>query len=202
MITNRLFEHRRKKRHEAVRIGLCSLRHNAGCTCISIALANYLCSHDNQPTACIELNGTRRFACLSNPDQCSRKANPCFIRNRIHFYPEMTLPELSSIDRHRYAYQVIDFGVITQSVKAEFLNCDVKLVLCSFPEWKKAETLEQLFVLFPNQTMQKGITLLGDPLVENSERGAFRLLSLPFITNPFQITFHEFEVFEKILTGV
>ena len=189
---------RPRERLSPATIGICSLQHNAGTTCLSFACANYLCSKLNQPTALVERNGTHAFRRL-HPGKGEH-----FKSYGIDFYPDAG--EFSCSDLS-HTWRLFDYGVITDTHMAEFLRCDRRLVLLDLSPWNRELTEELFERAFGSGRNKEQITLLGNPaptgrLSSSSVFYGRDILTIPYLPNPFHLTPDDFGVFEKIFKGV
>ena len=87
-----MFHKHAKSRVTKLTIGVCGTDRNVGCTTLSLALANYLCSKKRLAVACIELNPSHAFLSLSGKDN-----GKSFRRKGVTLYPETTLKALPDI---------------------------------------------------------------------------------------------------------
>lgn len=165
--------------------------HNIGTTCFCIALSNFLCNKRRESTAYIELNATAEIQSLSR-----RKSDKEFVKNGITFFPKVTLSELPNIIKLNYNNYIIDFGVPNVYTYSELKRCNYRFALISYSPWKEELLSKFLLSLEENQLIvRKDIILLGNPGIKEKH-------SIPFFSNPFQITSECFGFFDELLDSV
>lgn len=123
----------------------------------------------------------------------------------ITVFPSTTLTSLSEILRMDFDYFILDMGILNVYTAKEFNKCEKQFLVCSLNKWKRKLTLEKITQLLNNTYMhQEYITILGNCSNEESKLALspsvrFRMISMPFITNPFRLHSEFFTFFEKIL---
>ena len=150
--------------------------------------------------AYVELNATNQIFLLNN-----RKSNGTFSKIGIDFFQNITLATLSDVLSHDYDFFVLDFGVLNQFTINEFKRCNLQLAICPLSPWKRNIFDEFVNMLKDNYTnYQKQITFLGNNKIKENLTQIhhvykINILSLPFLSNPFQITSEDFDFFKRVL---
>lgn len=104
-----------------------------------------------------------------------------------------------------FDYFILDMGVLNVYTAKEFAKCEKQFLVCSLNKWKRKPTIEKISQLLKNTYMhQEDITILGncsnkESILTLSPSVRFRMIPMPFITNPFQLHSEFFTFFEKIL---
>ena len=168
------------------------MEHNIGSTCLSIALANYLCNKKKASTAYVELNSTKEIQCMFG-----RSNSLTFSKVGIDIYPSMTLSSLSKLFNKHYDCLVIDFGVLNLYTFTEFMRCTDRLAIATDAPWKKSQ-LDAFLLEFKNNNInvKEDIKLLGN--LSTKKVKPFHQ-TIPYFENPFQLTSDSFGFFEEIL---
>lgn len=115
------------------------------------------------------------------------------------------MPELMHL---RHKYKVLDFGVLTPYTLPEFKRCDQQIVLTNISCWKT----KQLDQFLQNQkiTIRKDRTecilfLCWGATKDNQKQiqraYGIRVIPVPFLENPFQVSSKHFQFFEQIWKG-
>ena len=104
-----------------------------------------------------------------------------------------------------FDYFILDMGVLNTYTAKEFFKCEKTFLVCSLSKWKRAHTLEKVTqLLTENYMSQDYITILGncgknESTLTLSPRVRLPMISVPFITNPFQLPSELFAFFTKVL---
>lgn len=173
---------------------------NSGVTFISLALSNFLHSKLGKKTAYIELNTTNQIQSLS-PKQNEKY----FSYMGFDIFPSITVTSLWEILCLNYDYFVLDMGVLNTYTAKEFSKCEHRFLVCSLSKWKIHQTLEKV-EKFCQQTYipKEHVTVLNNLKMQKSTFALFstlpvKVISFPFIPNPFQLKPDTFHVFHQIL---
>lgn len=151
-------------------------------------------------TAYIELNTTNQIHFLHK-----NMFQKHFSYFGITFFPCVTVTSLSKILDLNFDYFVLDFGVINTHTATCLLSCDQRFIVCSLVKWKMQKTEEKLKELIQHKNFQKvHMTILHNLSTEKScffnfSNQSFRVVSFPFIPNPFHLKPNTFHVFHQIL---
>ena len=181
-------------------IGICALEHGSGTTCISLALSHFLCNKMRKKTAYIELNTSNQISSLSG-----KRQKTTFLFMGITFFPNVTLARLPEILQKRFDYFVLDMGILNTNTAYEFSRCQKQFLVGSMSLWKQEKTVKNLEQLQKITNMnQEHMVFLGNPMIKESLcSGRFKafskVISVPFIENPFQIASKDFSFFESLL---
>ena len=104
-----------------------------------------------------------------------------------------------------FDYFILDAGVLNMYTAKEFFKCDKQLLICSLSSWKKHCTIQKAEHLLNNTCAnRKHVTVLENlSMKKSSLLSSFdlqqKVLSFPFIENPFLIDPKMFRVFDRIL---
>lgn len=96
-------------------------------------------------------------------------------------------------------------GVLNTFTAKEFSKCDKQFIVCSLCNWKEKQTCEKLESFFNHTNIdQRHVTVLDNLSVKESTYSNFlscfdKIISIPFITNPFQLEPSLFSVFSTLL---
>lgn len=177
-----------------------SIEHGVGTTCISLALANYICSKLGKRTAYIELNTTNQIRCFSD-----KKDHSHFSYMGITFFPARTITSLSEILIMPFDFFILDMGVLNAYTVKEFSRCEEQFLVCSLCEWKKSITLEKLNELMQkNNLHQEYVTVLANVDIKKSKltispKIKCRFYTLPFIENPFRLSCNDLQFYHQLI---
>lgn len=186
-------------------IGVCGTTVNSGVTHFSISLCNFLHSRFLARTAYLEVNSSHEIAALS-----SKKDQTIPFRcNGVSYYPEITLRQLREQLHLQHKYKILDFGVLTPYSFPEFVRCDYCIVLTNVSIWKDRQLLQFIEELKKTNLgkdyktnvrfMSMGNLKKDRKRVETSY--GIRVIPVPFLENPFQVSSHDFGFFEQIWKG-
>ncbi len=192
-------------------IGIAGTNHGIGVTHLCISFANFTASKCGFKTACLEMNDAETFRCLENgaANPQKRPADSCrryFTVYGVDYYPSVQKDEIPELFNKGYHYYFLDFGVLNNFVRDEYLRCNKKFLIGSRAPWR-ADCFQKLFHQYPEiKTMEffycmvqfgektdivKLSVMLSFPLRQ------FRLI--PFIKNPFHIKKEQFSFLEELL---
>lgn len=177
-----------------------SISRGTGTTFVCLALANFLCSKQGMKTAYIELNTTNQIRSLS-PDF---KKVP-FRHLGVDIFPEVKVTSLWEILRMDYDYFLLDMGVLNTYTAKEFSKCHQQFLVCNLSKWNYHSVLENVEYLLKNvNLLQEHVTVLCNLSMKKSELSTYsmyklKMISFPFIQNPFQLEPKMFEIFTKLL---
>jgi hypothetical protein len=125
----------------------------------------------------------------------------------ICFFPETTLSSLPDLLQKDFEYFVLDMGILNPYTAYEFSRCHMQYMVGDFSLWKKEQTLHSLEQLLKiNKINQEQVILLENPKIKESfpsksVKGFSQKITVPFISNPFQIASNEFVFYENMLGG-
>jgi len=148
-------------------------------------------------TAYIELNTSNQINHL-----VKNQGNKAFCYKGIDFFPNTTVTSLPEILQKKYRYFVLDIGILNTYTTKEFLRCDKQFLIGSPSKWKRPEIEEKIELLFSNLTKQNCFTVIMNLSEKESTLSIFpryKMVSFPFIANPFQIEPRHFHVLAKLL---
>lgn len=176
------------------------MEHGCGTTCISLAVSNFLCSKKRKKTAYIELNTSNQILSLYG-----KPVEKPFTYMGIRFFPKVTLSQLTTILQKNFDYFILDMGILNANTAYEFSRCHYKFIVGSFSIWKKEKTLNKLEQSLKTTNINREqVVILGNPMIKESLcSGRFKafskVISTPFIKNPFQIPSRDFLFYENLL---
>jgi hypothetical protein len=176
------------------------VEHGIGTTHIALALSNYLCSKCGLSIACLELNASRQIGALSDG-----KGKGFFRYLKIDFYPETKLDQLPDILGKNYSCVVFDMGTLGTAAYPEFVQCNLKLVVCSVRPWKSGSfenwlnRHQYLYSIFSEDFIFLGNMGIKEELAVCTRRYRLPMLAVPYLENPFQLTSSDWTFFEKLL---
>lgn len=183
---------------------MCGVSGNCGTTHLCIALSHFLSGKFVANTAYLEVNASNEIASLSKKTD---KTLP-FTKNKITYYPKLTLSNAEKILTKHYKYFVLDFGNPNSHTFPVFTRCDIKIIIGYTQPWKQAAY--EKFVhehTFIQQKNKEDCYYIGNimgsrgSLDKLSKKLGVRMIPMPFFSNPFQITSEQFSFFEEILGG-
>lgn len=123
----------------------------------------------------------------------------------IVFYSQVTLTRLSEILQKNYDYFILDMGILNPNTAYEFSRCNRQFIVADLAIWKRKRTLEKLKQLQNTITLnQERVVLLGNAMLKESipfSTFSFfsKVISIPFIPNPFQIASYDFTFYESLI---
>ncbi len=123
----------------------------------------------------------------------------------IDFYSHVTLTRLSEILQKKYDYFVLDIGILNPNTAYEFSRCNRQFIVTDLSIWKRERTLEKLEQLCNTITLnQERVVLLGNSIMKesvhsNTFKFFSKVISIPFIPNPFQIASYDFMFYESLI---
>ena len=116
----------------------------------------------------------------------------------ITFFTRISLSRLPEILQRNYDYFILDMGVLNPNTAYEFSRCDQQFLVGSLSIWRKEKTFEKLEQLLKTTNIyQERVVFLGNPMIKESMysgklKAFFRVISVPFIKNPFRIASNDF----------
>ena len=148
-------------------------------------------------TAYIELNTSNQINNL-----VKNQGNKAFCYKGIDFFPNTTVTSLPEILQKKYRYFILDIGILNTYTTKEFLRCDKQFLIGSPSKWKRPEIEEKIELLFSNLAKQNCFTVIMNLSEKESNLSIFpryKMVSFPFIANPFQIETRHFHAISQIL---
>ena len=171
-------------------------------THFSISLCNYLHSRFLARTAYLEVNTTHAIGTLS-PE---KDPTIPFRRKGVSYYPDVLLSELPGRLSLHHKYRVLDFGVLTPYTLVEFARCDLCIVLTNVSIWKDrqlARFLEETKLTNLGKDKKIKVCFLCQGDQKNDRKRilrayGIRVVPVPFLENPFQVSSIYFGFFEQL----
>ena len=120
----------------------------------------------------------------------------------IDFFPCASITSLTEILNKNYDFYILDMGVINTYVAIELAKCDKQFLVCSLSKWKRHQTEDKINELFQQTHLsQERVTILANLQTKKSISfpGFKYRISIPFISNPFQLEPDLFRVFHHML---
>lgn len=151
-------------------------------------------------TAYIELNATNQICSLAPGTEKKQ-----FSYMGITIFPCTAFTSLPELLRMNYDYFILDMGVLNIYSAKEFIKCEKQFLVCSLSKWRRNRTLEKLQELVDTTHMdRKSLHVLAcgsknESTLSIPKGPAFKMLSIPFIPNPFHLSSEFFSFFRKIL---
>ncbi len=187
-----------RRMKEKISIGIIGIGMGCGVTHLTIALANYLQSGTGKQTAVIELSGRHELK-----DMIQKEGNHKQELLGVHYFTDVSIGKIAEIINSRYEAFVLDLGGDYDAAREEFLRCDHKIVIGSVCPWKitayehflknikASENYErwEFLVFIPNLMDKKSI----------QKRLGMRMLSIPWIENPFYLKKEDMIFLQKII---
>ncbi len=170
-----------------------------------IALCNVLHGRYLSRTAYFEVNASHAIAALST------KKDPTipFSHQGVSYYPGVMLRQLPEWLRLPHKYKILDFGVLNAYTFPEFMRCDYHVVFTNVSIWKTGQLeqfIEEIKKTNTGKDKKTNIHFLctGDLKKDRDRiRRAYgiRVIPVPFLSNPFQVSSKHFGFFEQIWKG-
>lgn len=169
-----------------------------GVTHLSIALANYMQSVLGRKTAIIELSGQYELR-----DMLQKEGGNKQKLLGICYYTDICVGQIPEIMNSRYEAFVLDLGSDYQSVREEFLRCDRKIITGSISPWKVSAYEHSLkeIIATENYESWEFLALFANLLDKKKiqKRYGVRLISIPWIENPFYLKKEDMCFLQKIV---
>lgn len=186
-------------------IGVCGTTANSGVTHFCIALCNLLHGRYLSRTAYLEVNASHAIGTLS-PE---KDPTIPFHYQRVSYYPDVTLRQLPERLHLPHKYKILDFGVLNTYTFPEFVRCDHYVVLTNVSIWKTKQLtqfIEEIKKTNIGKDYKTNIHFLctGDLKKDRDriERAyGIRVIPVPFLANPFQVSSKHFGFFEQLWKG-
>lgn len=158
-----------------------------------------MCSRLRLKIAYVELNATNQIRSLSK----SNDSIP-FLLYHMDVYPDCTKRNLTEIMQKGYDCIIFDMGVLGLDCYKELAACNQKFIVGSIRPWKIKHTWD-VFLKFKIQNFDaESISLLGNLGIKEDADYCkthyhMKILTIPFLNNPFQLTVSDWKFFEEIL---
>ncbi|MDF2587297.1 MAG: hypothetical protein K0S41_1138 [Anaerocolumna sp.] len=174
-----------KKSRESVRIGIAGSQHRIGTTHLSFLINSYLYQ-----------NGCKGLYIEKNPADLSLSIPTRYqsikIKNNVYqLYHQDILPKhITDITllKTSYQYLIYDYGILSEDSIDEFLDTDIKLLVCGGKEWELEFTKEILKQLHGFQDIKYLFNFMDGSQFKVVIRQMRNLLCyrVPYEPNPFQ----------------
>ena len=143
------FKHSREPAKGCRVVGITGTGRGTGVTHLSVLAANYMASALQRRTAVIEWNDHGTWKTMKDICQAgsAKQADSADYRYKIFgvtYYMQGAPRVLASCLDGTYDEIIIDFGELRPSIRAEWLRCEVKIVMTALSEWKLEAFLELL----------------------------------------------------------
>ena len=145
------------------------------------------------------MNGSKQIRQLSPKENVS-----CFSIRHIDFYPDCTLRYLPDIQKNGYDCLIFDLGLLGPATFQKFAQCERQFLVGSICPWKRKYTWDR-FLKYKLQFLNsEHIILLGNLGIKENitywkDHYHMKVISVPFLENPFQLTVSDWNFFEEIL---
>lgn len=169
----------------------------AGTTCVCLAFANFLCNKLGMKTAYVELNTTNQIHFLSKKNSLEP-----FYYLGIHMFPSTKVTSLKDILEEDFDYVILDMGVLTNYMAAEFSKCHKQFLVCDFSDWKKRFSMSKVEdLLLCTSISRENIMLLKNFEKKSKDLSPSfkKIRRFPFLSNPFQLSVTEFSDLAHLL---
>jgi len=123
-------------------IGIAGIGHSTGCTHFSIMLANYLAGFKRRRTALLEWNSSGDFEKLEKVCTGTVREKKPYRVLEADYYKHAGTGEMAKVLHEDYEDILMDFGVLTEENRAEFLRCEKQFLVASFSEWQQEKLRE------------------------------------------------------------
>lgn len=187
-----------RKLKEKVSIGIVGIGMGCGVTHLSIAMANYMQSGLGRKTALIELSGRCELR-----DMIQKEGGKNQTLLGICYYTDICVGQIPEIMNSRYEVFVLDLGSDYRSVREEFLRCDRKIIARSISPWKVSayEHFLKEITATENYESWEFLALFANMLDKKKiqKRCGVRLISIPWIENPFYLKKDDMFFLQKIV---
>jgi len=172
-------------------IGIAGLGHSVGCTHFSIMLANYLAGYGRKKTALLEWNGSGDFEKLEKV--CTgkvREMRPYRVLD-ADYYKNADPGVMADVLQKNYEDILVDFGVLKEENRAEFLRCEKQFLVGSFSEWQQERFRE--YAMENNRAGKKSWKYLAAFGSEETRKEFMRRYGIfaeriPFSADAFSVT--------------
>lgn len=182
--------------------GIAGIGRSVGCTHFSIMLLNYLAGFGRRRAALLEWNRSGDFEKLEKV--CTgavREKKPYRVLDADYFKnagPE----EMARVLQGGYEDILVDFGVLTEENRAEFLRCEKQFLVGSFSEWQQEG--------FREYAMEKGRTgkvswqylaVFGSEETRKEFKRRYGIFAerIPFSADAFSVTEECGKFFRKLI---
>ncbi|MCI5518162.1 hypothetical protein FYJ75_09065 [Roseburia sp. MUC/MUC-530-WT-4D] len=147
----------------------------------------------------MELNASDQILGLT-----SGKTSGIFTYMGIDFFPNATLRDLDQIRLLHYDYLISDFGVFTPDVLSGSVHSSACMIVGSVSQWNTRRYGSFIMSLEKQRIYQEPIIFLDNLGSKKESKTMKRLyhtdvIPFPYLTNPFQLTFDDLEIFKRLL---
>ena len=116
-------------------IGVAGTSHGVGVTHFCVMAASFLTAAAGEETAVLEWNGSGDFGRMELACTGRKREGKLFRVLETDYYKEAGAGELA-LCLNRYRCVLVDFGVMRDDVKDEFMRCEKRVLIGSFSEWQ------------------------------------------------------------------
>lgn len=185
-------------------IGIAGVGHSVGCTHVSIMLLNYLAGFQRRKAALLEWNDTGDLEKIEKA--CTgvvREKKPYRVLD-ADYYKNAGPEEMACVLSKHYEDILIDFGVLKEKERAEFLRCEMQFVVASFSEWQQERFRE--FATEKDRAGKKSWTYLaafGSEETRKEFKRRFGIFAerIPFSADAFSVTEECGIFFRQLMAG-
>ena len=175
-------------------------------THLSVLAANYMASALQRRTAVIEWNDHGTWKTMKDICQAgsAKQADSADYRYKIFgvtYYRQGTPRVPASCLDGTYDEIIIDFGELRPSIRAEWLRCEVKIVMTALSEWKLEAFLELLSEEEGRRAGWIYTAAFGseDTRKQIERRFGISLVRVPLSVDAFSVDYETMQWFERIL---
>ena len=178
-------------------VGVAGASHGVGVTHFCVMAASFLTAAAGEKTAVLEWNGSGDFEKMELVCTGGRREGKPFRVLETDYYKEAGAGELA-LCLNRYRYVLIDFGVMKDGVKDEFVRCEKRVLIGSFSEWQW-ETFREWLEL--GQSAERGWVNAaafgsGETRREVRKKLKVPVLEIPLSSDAFSVTAGTLDFFQ------
>lgn len=175
-------------------------------THLSVLAANYMASALQRRTAVIEWNDhgawkTMKDICRAGSVKQADSAHYRYKIFGVTYYMQGDPSILASCLGGIYDEIIIDFGELRPSIRAEWLRCEVKIVMAALSEWKLEAFLELLSEEEGRRAGWIYTAAFGseDTRKQIERQFGISLVRVPLSVDAFSVDYKTMQWFERIL---
>ena len=200
------FKHSRQPAKGCRVVGITGTGRGTGVTHLSVLAANYMASALQRRTAVIEWNDHGAWKTMKDICQAGsvKQADSADYRYKIFgvtYYMQGAPRVLASCLDGTYDEVIIDFGELRPSIRAEWLRCEVKIVMAALSEWKLEAFLELLSEEEGRRAGWIYTAAFGseDTRKQIERQFGISLVRVPLSVDAFSVDYKTMQWFERIL---
>lgn len=150
----------------------------------------------------MELNASGQILGLT-----SGKTSGIFTYMGIDFFPDAMLCDLDQICHLHYDYLIFDFGVFTPDIFSGSVHLSACMIIGTVSPWNTRRYGTFIMSLQKQSIYQEPIIFLDNLGSKKESKTMKRLyhtdvIPFPYLINPFQLTFDDWEIFKRLLEKI